>query len=42
MTILDREVVILTHSQIRRQVEVMLEAEVFYFKLSERSSKTAF
>ena len=43
MTMLDREVVVMTHSQIRGQMEVMLEADGFYFKFGmEMSSKTAF
>ncbi len=43
MTMLDREVVAMTHRQIRGQMEVMLEADGFYFKFGmEMSSKTAF
>ena len=32
MVILDREVVVMSHSQIRGQIEVVIEAESFYFK----------
>ena len=43
MTLLVREVVAMTRPQIRGQMEVMLEADGFYFKVGmEMSSKTAF
>ena len=43
MVLLNREVVVTYHGQIRGQVEVMLEAVDFYFKFGvEMSSKTAF
>ena len=43
MTMLNREVVVMSHSRIRGHMEVMLEADRFYFKFGmEMSSKTAF
>ena len=43
MAMLVREVVVMTHSQIIGQMEVMLKAEGFYFKFGmEMSSKAAF